>query len=105
MSKVSTQDCLMDSGFLESAAETLKAVAHPVRLRLLELLCREEIPVTLLAEQAGIPQAVASQHLRLMARAGAVTHRRDGHQVYYRVTNPHVLALLSCMQSHAPQPG
>lgn len=102
MNGQTSQTCLMDSSFLEQAAETLKVVAHPVRLRLLELICREEVPVTLLAEQAGIPQAVASQHLRLLARAGAVESRRAGHQVYYYITNPHVLALLSCMQQHAP---
>lgn len=91
-----------DDAFLEAAATTLRAVAHPLRLRLLALLQQHEVPVTELAALAGISQAVASQHLRLMAQAGAVKGRREGQQVFYRVINPNVLALLQCMRDHHP---
>ncbi|HYE76744.1 MAG TPA: metalloregulator ArsR/SmtB family transcription factor [bacterium] len=86
--------------FLENVAGCLRAVAHPVRLQLLDLLESRRLSVTDLAERAGIAQPAASQHLRLMARAGIVAPKREGQTVYYVVVDPRILDVLDCLRRH-----
>lgn len=86
---------------LEKAAETLKLLAHPQRLRIIEILEREnELPVFTLIEQTGFPQAVVSQHLNQMRRHGLLTARRQGKEVWYSITDPRALSILNCICTH-----
>ncbi len=62
--------------------------SSPVRLRIMDLLGGGECSVGELAERLGISMANVSQHLRVMRNQGAVTTRRDGKTIYYRVANP-----------------
>ena len=64
-------------------AEVAKALAHGHRLEILELLAQGERSVESLAERAGLSVANASQHLRLMRRAGLLASRRDGKRILY----------------------
>lgn len=85
---------------LERAALTLRVLAHPQRLRLVELLLERQVPVGALAELAELPPAAVSQHLSNMRASGIVERRREGRTVYYRVIEPSAIALLECIRRH-----
>jgi DNA-binding transcriptional ArsR family regulator len=83
---------------LAEAAECLKALAHPVRLRMVQLLLEGRYTVGELAEDCGIPDNVASENLRLMQRCGFLASERDGRRVYYTVAEPHLKKLMACVE-------
>jgi rhodanese-related sulfurtransferase len=82
----------------EQFAEVAKALGHGHRLEILELLAQGERSVEALAERAGLTLANASQHLRLMRRAGLLTSRRDGKRILYGMSDPAVLALAAALR-------
>ena len=84
---------------LAEAAECLKTLAHPVRLRMVQMLLHGRYTVGELAEDSGVPQNVASEHLRLMQRCGFFTSEREGRKVFYRVAEPHLQKLMHCVES------
>jgi DNA-binding transcriptional ArsR family regulator len=84
---------------LAQAAECLKTLAHPVRIRIVQLLLHGRYTVGELAEDCGIADNVASEHLRLMQRCGFFTSEREGRRVYYRVAEPHLKQLIACIES------
>ena len=88
-----------DSASFIQAAECLKTLAHPVRLRIVQLLLHGKYTVGELAEDCGVPDNVASEHLRLMQRCGFLTSQREGKRVYYKVAEPHLGNLMSCIES------
>lgn len=63
-----------------------KAVCSPKRLELIELLCQGEKPVERLAAEAGISLKLASAHLKELRLAHLVEARKEGKNVYYRLT-------------------
>ncbi|MEM7272430.1 MAG: metalloregulator ArsR/SmtB family transcription factor [Actinomycetota bacterium] len=73
-----------DSTDDEQLAALLRALAHPVRLRIVRLAGDREWPVGALADRLGIDQPIASQHLRILRDAGAMAVRRDGNRRLYR---------------------
>jgi len=81
------------------AAECLRTLAHPVRLRIVQLLLHDRYTVGELAEDCGIPDNVASEHLRLMQRCGLFTSEREGRKVFYQVAEPHLQDIMNCIQS------
>ena len=81
------------------AAECLKVLAHPVRLRMVQLLLQGRYTVGELAEDCQVPDNVASEHLRLMQRCGFFTSQREGRKVYYEVSEPHLQDIMSCIES------
>jgi DNA-binding transcriptional ArsR family regulator len=83
---------------LAEAAECWKALAHPVRLRMVQLLLEGRYTVGELAEDCGIPDNVASENLRLMQRCGFLASERDGRRVYYTVAEPHLKKLMACVE-------
>jgi ArsR family transcriptional regulator, zinc-responsive transcriptional repressor len=86
---------------LQRASETLKILAHPQRLRLIEILEREqEVPVHLLVEETGFPQAVVSQHLNQMRRIGLLCAERRGKEMWYSICDPRALSILNCICTH-----
>ena len=85
----------------ESAAHVvgvLKAVAHPVRLRIVALLCEEAVHVSAMADRLSVTPAIVSQQLRILRMSGLVdSYRRDGYSVY-RLTEPNLRMLVDTMQ-------
>ena len=71
---------------LSKAAECLRTLAHPHRLRMIQMLLQGDFAVGDLADACGLPSAMASEHLRLMQRCGFLTSEKDGRKVFYRVT-------------------
>ena len=83
----------------EEAAEVLKAIAHPVRLRIVAILCDEELHVNALAERLGVPQSIVSQQLRILRMRSLVSVTRTNGHAYYRLTQPHLRQMVQCMDS------
>lgn len=83
---------------LAEATECLKTLAHPYRLRMVQMLLRGEHTVGELAEACGIRSHMASEHLRLMQRVGLLTSEKAGRKTYYRVAEPHLADILHCIE-------
>lgn len=88
-----------DMDALGQAAECLRTLAHPVRIRMVQLLLHARYTVGELAEDCGILENVASEHLRLMQRCGFFTSEKVGRKVYYQVAEPHLERILDCIES------
>lgn len=80
-------------------AELLKALAHPVRLQILDILRGGEQCVCHLEAVLGLRQAYVSQQLMTLRKAGLVADRKDGLRVYYRVTDRAILRVLDQAQT------
>ncbi|MBB3204453.1 DNA-binding transcriptional ArsR family regulator [Rhodopirellula rubra] len=83
---------------LGDAAECLKTLAHPVRLRMVQLLLHGRYTVGELAADCEVPDNVASEHLRLLQRCGFFTSEREGRRVFYQVAEPHLEKLMACIE-------
>jgi ArsR family transcriptional regulator, zinc-responsive transcriptional repressor len=81
------------------AAECLKTLAHPHRLRMVQMLLRGRYTVGELAEACGIPSHMGSEHLRLMQRCGFLTSEKDGRKAYYQIVETHLANLMSCIEA------
>jgi len=89
---------LTDLEALGQAAECLRTLAHPHRLRMVQMLLQGDYTVGELAEACDLPSPMASEHLRLMQRCGFLTSERDGRKVFYRVAEPHLKDILKCIE-------
>jgi DNA-binding transcriptional ArsR family regulator len=84
---------------LEQAAECLRTLAHPHRLRMIQLLLRGRYTVGALAEACGIASHMASEHLRLMQRCGLLSVEKDGRKAYYQIAEPHLENIMACIEA------
>lgn len=89
---------LTDLEALGQAAECLRILAHPHRLRMVQMLLQGDYTVGELADACDLPTAMASEHLRLMQRCGFLSSEKEGRKVYYRVTEPHLKNILKCVE-------
>lgn len=83
---------------LEHAAECLRLLAHPHRLRTVQLLLQSQFTVGELATACGIASSMMSEHLRLMQRAGFLSSQRSGRNVHYEIAEPHLRHILKCVE-------
>ena len=90
----------MDHQTAQHVAEVLKAVAHPIRLQIIEQLEVGEKCVGELVDNLGVPQAVASQQLGLMKDKQVLQCRREGTKAFYSIKNLNVINLLHCVYHH-----
>ncbi len=84
---------------LGRAAECLRTLAHPHRLRMVQMLLQGPFTVGELAAACDIPSHMASEHLRLMQRSGFLAPRREGKFVYYEIAEPHLANILRCVEA------
>jgi DNA-binding transcriptional ArsR family regulator len=84
---------------LTMAAECLKTLAHPTRIRIVQLLLHGRYTVGEIAEDCGIAENLASEHLRLMQKCGFFSRTRQGRRVYYEVAEPHLAQIIDCIES------
>ncbi len=85
---------------MRRAAECLRTLAHPHRLRIVELLLSGERTVGELAEACGIRSHVASEHLGKMKDRGLLECRRDGRRIYYRPASQCLQGIIDCVKCH-----
>ncbi|TWC32796.1 ArsR family transcriptional regulator [Pseudomonas sp. SJZ079] len=81
----------------DAAGQLLKALANPDRLLLLCQLAQGERNVSELESQLGILQPTLSQQLAVLRREALVATRREGKQVYYRISSPAALAVIGTL--------
>lgn len=84
---------------LAQAAECLKALAHPHRLRMVQLLLQGRYTVGELAKACEIPSHMASEHLRLMQRCRFLTNEKEGRKAYYQVAEQHLASIMTCIEA------
>lgn len=71
---------------LDTSSEVLRAIAHPLRMKILEFIDRnEEINVNKIYNTLNLEQSITSQHLRILRLAGLVTTQRDGKYIHYSI--------------------
>jgi DNA-binding transcriptional ArsR family regulator len=85
---------------LENAALMLRVLAHPQRLRMVELLLERPVAVGELAQAVGLAPAAVSQHLNHMRAHGIVESRRVGREVHYAVVNANAKQLIKCLRQY-----
>jgi len=95
---------LIDLDVLEEAAECLRTLAHPVRLRMVQMMLHHEYTVGELAEACEIRSHMASEHLRLMQRCHFLDCRREGRRRYYYVVETQLASLMKCIEKHFADP-
>jgi DNA-binding transcriptional ArsR family regulator len=76
-------------------AELFQALSHPVRLRILDVLARQEACVCHLTATLSKPQPYVSQQLGALREAGLVSDRREGTLIYYRLADERLAGLLA----------
>ncbi|TXB63981.1 winged helix-turn-helix transcriptional regulator [Vicingus serpentipes] len=83
---------------LENASEMLKAIAHPMRIAIVDMLAdNKSLTVTEIHEALNIEQAVASHHLSIMKNKGVLISERNGKNSYYKLKHPRLSQIVSCI--------
>lgn len=82
----------------ELRATIMKAMAHPTRLFILDVLSRQEQCVCELTAMIGADTSTVSKHLSILKNAGIVRDEKRGTQVYYRLRCPCVLSFIACVE-------
>lgn len=80
---------------IDEAAEAMRAMAHPTRLKILCLLGSGELAVSEIVEAVGTTQGNVSQHLHILRDRGLITSRGEGRQVLYKIEDARVLKMIS----------
>jgi DNA-binding transcriptional ArsR family regulator len=88
----------------EAQAQLLKVLTHPARLAILNILRDGEHCVCHMEAHLGYRQAYISQQLAVLREAGLIQDRRDGWNIYYRVTDPRVFSVFDTIQLMTGQP-
>ena len=85
-------------GNFADAAECLKTLAHPVRLRIIQLLLHGRYTVGEIAQDCQVHGNVASENLRLLQRCGFLASERVGRKVFYQIAEAHLEGLMNCIE-------
>ena len=81
------------------AAKALKAMAHPLRWKIVCTLGERELSVGEIVEQTGTSQSNISQHLEQLRNQNIVTSRKEANRIYYRIRNGKLLELVGTMRA------
>ncbi|HSH42607.1 MAG TPA: metalloregulator ArsR/SmtB family transcription factor [Arenicellales bacterium] len=91
---------LTNDADIDQASRSLKAMAHPLRLKILCILCRTgEIGVQELVDRVGTSQSNISQHLSILRDKGILECRKEANKVYYRIRDPNIFKLMTSLRS------
>lgn len=82
----------------EEAAAMLKAMANPVRLRILCMLAEAELPVGEIADRLGIREQATSQQLAQLRLEGLIAPRRDAQRIFYRLASREIERVLKTLR-------
>jgi len=83
---------------IDRASRSLKAMSHPLRLKILCTLGASEVSVQDIVENVGTSQSNISQHLAILRDKGILDSRKDANRVYYRVGDSRTLRLIGMMR-------
>jgi len=82
----------------EKVSETLKALAHPARLKMVAGLLKDECNVAQIQKVLGLPQSTISQHLRILKNADIIKGRKEGTKICYRVIDERVRKIVQIIK-------
>jgi DNA-binding transcriptional ArsR family regulator len=82
----------------EKVSETLKALAHPARLKMVAGLLKDECNVAQIQKVLGLPQSTISQHLRVLKNADIIKGRREGTKTCYRVIDARIRKIVQIIK-------
>jgi ArsR family transcriptional regulator len=80
------------------ASMSIKAIAHPLRLKILCALAENELTVWSIVDCTGSSQSNISQHLGILRNQGILVSRKDANRVLYRIGDPRTIKLVSMMR-------
>ena len=83
---------------IQIAARALKAISHPLRLKILCVVGDQEVCVQDIVDAVGTSQSNISQHLAILRDKGVLTTRKDANRVFYRVADQRTLQLVGMMR-------
>jgi ArsR family transcriptional regulator len=83
---------------IQQAAEAMKAIAHPLRLKILCVLGDQEVSVQDIVDQVGTSQSNISQHLAILREKNVLATRKDANRVYYRISDLRTIKLVAMMR-------
>lgn len=95
---ISELELFADDDDIERASRSLKAMSHPLRLKILCTLGDEEVSVQHIVDHVGTSQSNISQHLAILRDKGILAARKDANRVYYRVGDARTLRLIGMMR-------
>ena len=97
---VETSDLLIaNEADIHHASRALKAMAHPLRLKILCILgSAEEVSVQDIVDMVGTSQSNISQHLSILRDKGILSCRKDANKVFYRIAEEKILQLMVAMR-------
>lgn len=84
---------------IDRASRSLKAMSHPLRLKILCTLGGQEVSVQDIVERVGTSQSNISQHLAILRDKGILSSRKDANRVFYKVVDNRTLQLISMMRN------
>lgn len=88
--------------FLETSTERLRAIAHPIRIAIIDLLYKEkELTVTAIYERLEIEQAIASHHLRILKDKRIVSSKREGKNSFYMLRSREFYHILQALENQS----
>ena len=82
----------------EKESELLKALGHPIRLRIVENLLEDECNVNKIVNILNIPQSTVSQHLGVLKNRGIIIARKEGVRICYRVVEKKVHSIIKILK-------
>jgi DNA-binding transcriptional ArsR family regulator len=91
-------DLFVNATDIDRASRSLRAMAHPLRLKILCTLADQELIVQEIVEHVGTSQSNISQHLAILRDKGILVSRKDANRVYYRVSDSRTLKLIGMMR-------
>ena len=81
-------------------ANIFRALSHPTRIAILEVLREHELSARIIQEKLGLEQSNLSQHLAILRSRQIVVNRKDGNQVFYSIRNPVLVQVLDIMRQY-----
>ncbi len=91
---------LLSVEVLDQASECLKVLAHPVRLRMVEILMQGKFAVHEIARMCELSPNQACDHLRLLKGHKLLDSKRDGRTVYYTIASPQLIGIIECIRKN-----
>ncbi|QCU90814.1 ArsR/SmtB family transcription factor [Thiomicrorhabdus sediminis] len=98
MTDITDPNFIMKEENINKASKALKAMGHPLRLKILCVIGEKELPVMDIVNKVGTTQSNISQHIDILREKEIITSRRDGSRILCKVRDHNILQLMEAMQ-------
>lgn len=89
---------LININKLEAVASKLRAISHPMRIAIIDLLSKDDrLSVTEIYDKLKIEQATASHHLNILKNKGVLNSKREGKKIFYSLKNVTLTDIIECI--------